>query len=275
MKISFNTGVLAAALIVSVNFQLAIGAEEAANLSVQVPNATASRIPRDQQAYRQCVFPVEAKAGQDQLNYKWLTPLNQKPGEKYPLVICLHGRGGSVSASRVLLQPDMRQKYPAFVMVPEAPRPFIWAKLDVILKEGAPQPNDGPEKYPILIEAIRSILKTEAVDPSRVYITGQSLGGVGSWGAIARNPELFAAAVPVCGAWRVADAPKMAAVPVWAFHGEQDPTVPVHWSRDLTAAVKQAGGTVRYTEYPGVGHDSWTKAYQDTEMWQWLFAQKK
>jgi predicted peptidase len=76
------------------------------------------------------------------------------------------------------------------------------------------------------------------------------VGGVGSWGAIARYPELFAAAAPVCGAWRVEDAAKMAAVPVWAFHGEKDPTVPVHFSRDLTAAITQAGGSAKYTEYP-------------------------
>ena len=263
--------VLAAALLASVNFQPALGAE--ADLSPT--NGTVSHSPHNQNGYRPCAFPSEVKAGQDQLKYNWLAPLNQKPGEKYPLVICLHGRGGSVSASRVLLQPDMRQKYPAFVMVPEAPRPTVWAKLNVILKAGAPPPPDGPEKYPLLIAAIRSIIQTESVDPSRIYVTGQSLGGIGTWAVIARNPELFAAAVPVCGAWSVADAPKMAAVPLWAFHGEQDPAVPVHWSRDLTAAVKQAGGTVRYTEYPGVGHDSWTKAYEEAEMWQWLFAQKK
>jgi predicted esterase len=67
----------------------------------------------------------------------------------------------------------------------------------------------------------------------------------------------------------------MAAVPVWAFHGEKDPTVPVHFSRDLTAAVTQAGGSAKYTEYPGVGHDSWSKAYQETGLWQWLFSQRK
>ena len=271
----FKTWILATALIAPVNFRPAIGAEEAANPSVQVSKADGPRTPRDQAAYRQCVFPVEAKEGQEQLKYRWLTPPNQKPGERYPLVICLHGRGGSVAASKVLVRPEMRQMHPAFVMVPEAPRPFIWTRMDIILKEGVPPPADGPEKYSILISAIRSIIKTEAVDPARVYITGQSLGGVGTWGAMARNPELFAAAVPVCGAWRVADATKMAAVPVWAFHGETDPTVPAHWSRDLTAAVKQAGGTARYTEYPGVGHDCWTKAYEEAEMWQWLFAQKK
>ena len=101
------------------------------------------------------------------------------------------------------------------------------------------------------------------------------MGGVGSWGAIAQHAELFAAAAPVCGAWRIEDVPQMIPVPVWAFHGEKDPTVPVHFSRDLTAAITKAGGTAKYTEYPGVGHDSWMKAYEEAELWKWLFAQRK
>jgi predicted peptidase len=101
------------------------------------------------------------------------------------------------------------------------------------------------------------------------------MGGVGSWGAAARYPELFAAAVPVCGAWDVDDAPKMISVPIWAFHGDQDTAVPVQFSRDLTAAVQKAGGIAKYTEYPGVGHGSWERAYADPELWAWLFEQRK
>ena len=201
-----------------------------------------------------------------------MTPLKTTAGEKYPLVIALHGSGGSVKASTVLARQPMREQYPAFVMVPEAGQGFTWAKTDAFNRKGR---GDLPEKLPVLIETIRSLLKTEAIDPARVYITGQSLGGIGSWGAIAQYPELFAAAVPVCGAWAVADVPKMKGVAVWAFHGEKDPTVPVHFSRDLTGAITKAGGTAKYTEYPGVGHNSWEKAYDETEMWKWLFAQRK
>lgn len=224
--------------------------------------------------YEDCIFPSEPKEGNDQLHYKWLKPLDQRPGEKYPLLICLHGRGGGIGCSGLLLQPIMRQKYPAFIMMPRADQPAVWTKLNVTLKEGAPPALTGPEKYSLLMEAVRSLVRSEAIDPSRIYITGQSMGGIGTWGAIARNPEMFAAAVPICGAWNPADAPKMKAVPIWAFHGEKDPTVPVHWSRDLIDAVKKAGGTARYTEYPDVGHDSWTKAYLEADMWKWLFDQR-
>ena len=228
-----------------------------------------SRNPRYEAEYQKRTF----KGGGDaEVSYGWLTPLKAKAGEKYPLVICLHGAGGSVKASAVLTRQPMREQYPAFVMVPEADRPFTWAKTEIIRRPGV---ENMPEKLPVLIEAILSLIKTEAIDPARSYLTGQSRGGVGSWGAIAQHAELFAAAVPVCGAWKIEDVPKMIAVPVWAFHGEKDPTVPVKFSRDLTAAIKKAGGTAKYTEYPGVGHDSWTKAYDDAEMWKWLFAQRK
>jgi predicted peptidase len=211
--------------------------------------------------------------GDGELIYGWLSPLQPKEGEKYPLVICLHGSGGNSSASGVLVRPEMRQKYPAFVMVPKAETGYVWAKTDLLRRKAASA--DVKEKLPLLVEAIQSLLKTEAIDPTRVYITGQSLGGIGSWAAIATHPELFAAAVPVCGAWKVEDVPKMIAVPVWAFHGAEDSTVPTHFSRELTDALTKAGGTSKYTEYPGVGHGSWTKAYEEADMWMWLFAQKK
>jgi predicted peptidase len=163
----------------------------------------------------------------------------------------------------------MRADYPTFVMVGEAEAPFDWAATGVFAEK------KRPEKLPVLLETVHALLSTEAIDPARIYITGQSLGGIGSWGAIARDPALFAAAVPVCGAWSVDDAPKMAAVPVWAFHGADDRTVPVHFSRDLTAAITKAGGAAKYTEYPGVGHNSWLRAYEEPEMWAWLFAQHK
>ncbi len=229
-----------------------------------------SRKPRFEQAYEHREFKGTADS---ELKYGWLSGLNPKAGEKYPLVICLHGAGGSVGASNKLASQALREKYPAFVMVPASDRPFTWAWTDSLKRPGLP--TEPSEKLPVLIEAIRSLIQSEAIDPTRIYITGQSMGGVGSWGAIARHPELFAAAAPICGAWNVEEAAKMVSVPVWAFHGEKDPTVPVKFSRELTEAITKAGGVAKYTEYPGVGHDSWTQAYSDTELWQWLFAQRR
>lgn len=208
-----------------------------------------------------------------ELNYGWLTPLQPKAGEKYPLVVCLHGSGGNVRASAVLARTEMREKHPVFVLVGECEPPGVWAFTDVLGRRSKDtRPTD---KLPLVIDAVRALLQTEAIDPARVYILGQSLGGAGTWAAIARHPELFAAAVPICGFWNVDEAPKMVSVPVWAFHGADDPTVPVRFSRELTAAITKAGGQAKYTEYPGVGHDSWMKASEEPELWAWLFAQKK
>ena len=128
---------------------------------------------------------------------------------------------------------------------------------------------------PELLGALDEVLRDQPVEIRRVYLTGQSLGGVGTWGIIAAQPVRFAAAVPVCGMWSPDDARKMAGVPVWAFHGAKDATVPVDGSRKMIAALKSAGATPRYTEYPDVGHNSWIQAYATDELWDWLFAQKR
>ena len=256
---------------------LALGTPHRSDAADAVATATPTRANPQAQAphsrYEQDYQRRTYKGtGDSELNYGWLAPLNAKPGEKFPLVICLHGSGGSVKASAVLAREPMREQYPAFVMVPEADRPFTWAKTDAFSRGVM---ENLPEKLPVLIETIQALLKTEAIDPARIYITGQSMGGIGSWGANAQHPKLFAAAVPVCGAWNIDDVPKMKGVAVWAFHGEKDPTVPVHFSRELTEALTKAGGTAKYTEYPGVGHNSWLQAYDEGDMWKWLFAQRK
>ena len=148
---------------------------------------TQSRNPRYEKSYEHREFKSSTDG---ELKYGWMKPIQIKPDDKFPLVICLHGAGGSVGASGVLAKPEMREKYPAFVMVPAADRPFTWAVTDVIKRPGGP--TSYPEKLPVLIEAVKSLIQSEVIDPNRVYITGQSMGGVGSWGAIAKHPEIFA-----------------------------------------------------------------------------------
>ena len=202
------------------------------------------------------------------LEYSLFTPPNVKAGTKLPLVLCLHGTGGGTDAARVLAQPERQAKHPCFVMAPSVgEKGNRW--VDSAFREGK-----GRSVLPELIGALDAALRELPVDADRVYITGQSMGGVGTWGAIAAHPERFAAAVPVCGIWQPEDAPKMARVPVWAFHGDQDNAVPVEGSRKMIAALKAAGAAPRYTEFPGVGHGSWDAAYATDAMWDWLFQQK-
>lgn len=124
-----------------------------------------------------------------------------------------------------------------------------------------------------LIELIQALVTEHEIDPDRIYLTGQSMGGVGTWGIVAQHADRFAAAAPVCGMWRVEDAARMKSVPLWAFHGAADKTVPVSGSRDMIAAIHAAGGEPKYTEFPDVGHGSWEPAYAMGEFWDWLFEQ--
>jgi len=202
-----------------------------------------------------------------QLRYAILKPAKIKPETKYPLLISLHGSGGrgskkwegNCAANKVLSQPAMRQKYPCYIIAPTVNRNQRW--------DGAP--------LAALMELIKSFLKEHAIDPARIYVTGQSMGGAGTYSAILAEPNLFAAAVPVCGRGQPELAKKIVHIPIWIFHGELDRVVPPQHSRDMEAALKKAGGKPTYTEYAGVRHNSWTPAYADKKLWEWLFTQKR
>jgi len=125
------------------------------------------------------------------------------------------------------------------------------------------------------IELIGALQKEfAAIDPKRLYVTGLSMGGFGTWDLISRLPKKFAAAVPICGGADEAQAAAIAKVPVWVFHGGNDDVVKTVRSRNIVAALKAAGGAPKYTEYPGVGHGSWDQAYGEAELFPWLFSQK-
>jgi predicted peptidase len=113
------------------------------------------------------------------------------------------------------------------------------------------------------------------IDPKRIYLTGLSMGGFGTWGFAPSHIDTFAALMPICGGGSKKDAPALAKLPIWAFHGGDDETVPAEKSREMVEAVKAAGGKVKYTEYPGVGHNSWDAAYGDPEAIEWLLKQRK
>jgi len=202
-----------------------------------------------------------------QLRYAILKPAKIKDETKYPLLVSLHGAGGrgnkkwqgNCAANKVLSQPAMRQKYPCYIIAPTVNRNQRW--------DGAP--------LTALIELVKSSLKEHAIDPARIYVTGQSMGGAGTYSAILAEPNLFAAAIPVCGRGQPELAKKIVHMPIWIFHGELDRVVPTIASRNMVAALKKAGGKPIYTEYAGVRHNSWTPAYADKKLWEWLFAQKR
>ena len=125
-----------------------------------------------------------------------------------------------------------------------------------------------------LARRLDQLIAKKPIDTRRIYLTGLSMGGYGTWDLIARQPERFAAAIPICGGGDPATAERIKHIPLWVFHGDADSAVKVSRSRDMVAALKQAGGEPKYTEYEGVGHDSWTRTYKSPEIYEWLFSQR-
>jgi predicted peptidase len=204
------------------------------------------------------------------MRYSLYAPKDHPAG--LPLVLCLHGAGGSTAAANLLASAEMQAKHSCIVMAPACDGcETRWAKHEF---------RGGQEVRSVmaeLMEALDAVVTETRADAKRLYITGQSMGGMGTWGVIASHAGKFAAAVPVCGLWQPADAAKMNGVAIWAFHGANDKTVPVTGTRDMIEALKKAGVTPepRYTEFPGVGHGSWGPAYEKAELWDWLFAQRR
>jgi predicted peptidase len=122
---------------------------------------------------------------------------------------------------------------------------------------------------------VNTLQRQFSIDPDRLYIAGQSDGGYGVWNLVTLRPDVFAAAIVVCGGGNPGNAGRAARVPMWVFHGDQDDVAPVGETRQMVEAVKKAGGNPRYTEYAGSGHDIWNRAFADAELVDWLFAQRK
>jgi len=214
------------------------------------------------------------------LRYRLLKPGNLDTAEnKHPLLLFLHGAGERGSDNKAQLKwgaAMMRtaaKEYGCFVLVPQCPRERKWAEVDWS-KSTHKMPDNPSESMRLTLEVIAQLKVKYPIDPDRLYVMGLSMGGYGTWDAIQRWPDMFAAAVPICGGGDEASAGRIKC-PVWAFHGDKDRAVPVSRSRNMIAAIKAAGGKPKYTEYPGVGHNSWSAAFADPELLKWLFAQKR
>jgi predicted peptidase len=227
------------------------------------------------------VFKADGKT----LPYRLMKPADTKAGEKYPLVIFLHGAGerGTDNKKQLVWFWNEKKASPmtrpevaaakAFVVVPQCPegKQFV----DVPWAKGSYKSPPISEPLKLTLDLVDSLLKELPIDADRVYVIGMSMGGYGAFDAVQRRPELFAACVPICGAGDPSKAKDIAHVPVWAFHGDADGAVPVRGSREMIDALKKAGADPKYTEYPKVGHNSWSPAFEEKEFWNWIFAQRR
>lgn len=216
------------------------------------------------------------------LGYRLLKPKNYDAQKKYPLVIFLHGAGerGDDNEKQLVhgmsdfASDEVMDKYPAFVMAPQCPTGEAWGGINRLAKSATP-PGQLSPALAATLKAAEALQKEFSIDDKRLYITGLSMGGYGSWAALTNRPDQFAAAAVICGGGDPMAVEKFKHVPIWVFHGGDDKTVPVERSREMVEALKAAGGNPKYTEYPGVGHNSWAQTYSNPELYEWLFAQKK
>ena len=205
-----------------------------------------------------------------------------------PVILFLHGAGQTgtdgVRQTEIGLPAVLREQpdFPALVVMPQSPRGAWWGT---------------PEIERMALAALDAAVAEFGGDPERTYLTGLSLGGYGTWALAYRHPERFAALVPVCGGittrrtrmpvpdWHPSathpedpwaeTARVVAGIPVWVFHGAEDRRVPTEESRRMVEALEAAGARPRYTEYPGVRHNSWIPAYREEGLYEWLFAQRR
>lgn len=230
--------------------------------------------------------------------YRLLPPANlaAKPNEKFPLVIYLHGGGSrgednkkpiNEPLPKLLATPELREKFPCFVLVPQCrdgdaldERPNNWTRWEN--QKAAPSlwlksDEEISDQLRAAIAALDNVMDKQPIDPARVYLTGVSMGGSGSWSWASRQPERFAAILTVCGLSEVCRAVPISKVPVWTFHGAQDEVVPVQRTRDLVTALQGAGGKVKYTEYSDGGHNIAKRSFTEDNYAAlvWLFEQRR
>lgn len=236
--------------------------------------------------------PQVYRKGTDSLNYRIMYPPRYDVNKKYPVILFLHGAGERgndnnkqlTHGARLFADSMNRAKYPAFVIFPQCPEEKTWATLKRETIPGADSlgkfmfidaPNPG-KPLELVINLIDSIASTPQVDKKRIYVGGLSMGGMGTFEILWRKPTFFAAAMPVCGGGDPAKVTTYAKnFPVWVFHGDSDKVVPVSNSRLMVNSLKAAGARVKYSEYPGVGHDSWTPAFAEPGLLEWMFDHKR
>lgn len=221
----------------------------------------------------------------DTIQYRLFVPRDYDADRNYPLILFHHGAGGSGNDNRRQFEgpcprewagPERQAKNTCFIVAPQIPRNRSRNRED-----GPPRTVIMREHSKTIHEILDHLEKEFSIDTSREYVTGLSMGGECTWVSIIERPDRFAAAVPICAGDKFIgmDAEErgktFAQFPLWIFHGDADDVISVNVSRKVVKALRDAGGNPKYTEYPGVGHDSWTRAYRDSELIEWLFAQSR
>ena len=202
------------------------------------------------------------------LKYLFYLPKDYYNAKKiaWPLILFLHGmgeRGNDLELVKIHGIPKIvktQKDFPFIAVSPQCPIEYGWRDDDM---------------QQALENLLQKIVENHRVDKTRIYVTGLSMGGYGTWSLAARRPDLFAAAVPICGGGDLATVNILKNLPIWVFHGGLDGVVLPEESEKMVRALERAGGKVRYTLYPKAYHDSWTETYDNPALYDWLLSNRK
>jgi predicted peptidase len=231
-------------------------------------------LKKDDVAFRKKVY---ADKNGNKMPYRLFVPSNYDGTQKYPLVFWLHGgagrgsdnlkqiSGGNENGTHVWTTPANQAQLPAFVLAPQCPEDRFWSEpeMNVIF----PQPQ-------MALHILASVQEEFSIDPDRIYLAGQSMGGRGVWALLQAQPDRWSAVLVLCAFDNFTNVKGIVRVPVWVFQGDEDMSVPVDLLRQMVKDLKKSGAQPRYTEYHKAGHDVWLKAFAEPDL-AWLAAQKR
>ncbi|MCC6443642.1 MAG: prolyl oligopeptidase family serine peptidase [Armatimonadetes bacterium] len=209
-------------------------------------------------------YGLHLKLGAKPYRYLLHLPKGYDQGreKRWPAILFLHGageRGSNLERVKVHGPPKIapqRDDFPFIVISPQCPENECWLPVQVM-------------------DVLDEVCAKHRVDPDRIYLTGLSMGGYGTWSASIEYPDRFAAIAPICGGGDPADAGRIRHLPIWVFHGGKDDVVPIEGSRAMVEALKKLGTEARFTIYPEAGHDSWTESYDNPELYSWFLSHRR
>ena len=215
-------------------------------------------------------------------SYRLLEPPKVEEGKRYPIILFLHGAGerGTDNKSTLrhfperMITPERRRDFPCYIVVPQCRPGALWGARSWTAKPELRLKNDASEQLKVAMRALADCVSAFPVDRNRIYLTGMSMGGFGTWELAMRWPGVFAAVAPICGGGPEPDSFRLVGTSLFAAHGDADRVIPVQRSRGMIQALKGYGANPRYNEYPKVGHDSWNQAYGGEDLLKWMFDQE-
>jgi predicted peptidase len=243
--------------------------------AVSQTQAVPPGVVKEEPPFRKKTFTEKDGA---KMPYRLFIPPHYDSAKKYPLILWFHGgsgRGsnnesqisaGNEKGTHLWTTPENQAAFPAFVLAPQCPQNENWSD---------PELNQVAAPLQSALNILALIQKDYPIDPDRVYLAGQSMGGLAVWALLQKYPEQWAGAIVVASYDNFTNVRALTRVPLWIFQGEDDSTVPVETVREMVKQLKKAGGSPRYSEFRNTGHDVWNQAFADPQLVPWLSAQKR